>query len=770
MKMSKRIFVCLIALAIGVSLLVCGVSAEGTAELKYTTENHASILEYYEEPIIFDLDFDGETTVASGYTHAQLVNVKNAANGTVKNVASIVEAEGGKYLSIAGGKNAMGTNASFLNWNAAAGNEIDDFIIEFDVMASGEGNRTVEVYVDSSSVDTAGAIAVPAPGTSVLKIDFSAGKLTYFAGVENDVKKFTDVEAELAADTFYHVRLVYGVGVGTVSAELTLGDTLVASFADGAVPTDVIANIRVGSTLANMQKSTIALDNVVSAGGSFTRSDEDKVPETERAIADFIAICQDPDIPVDDKISVVNTGLRLITVHNVEGKDDTAKANLLAFQQAGVRIFYEQIAECVLSAPEIVDYDERVAYVEGYERFVDLIPEDIDFMGEEKAAVEAAVSAYYSEVAALEAFKIDSEAVLSALADVELSNTNLKDYGYLKSYYDAIVDHTPYVGYPGVPEILDAYNTVVARFTLMAQTGKTFTDNVATAADTANSFGVRFTAYCAARDNYFDDPAYPDIAAALASYASVDAEMVAVIEFCDTFILNVNRADYSQYLSAKKLALAAAGATIDAVKASYLEYPGITEAIELYDALYVEINNSEAAAKAYVDFVVELGKNASSMTKAELQAAILEALELQLTGNVIGYEAEIDGEKITVTDANIILNNLQSDLELTVGYREQFTAIVNSIEKETVASNVYALAYDALEAYENASRFEGVDEADKAKLDAKIAELNAKIQALNEGFAQANEVACNTVSASSGSAADNNSVGKVVALIKKFYE
>ena len=57
MKMSKRIFVCLIALAIGVSMLALGVSANGE-ELKYNTENHASILEYYEEPIIFGLNFE----------------------------------------------------------------------------------------------------------------------------------------------------------------------------------------------------------------------------------------------------------------------------------------------------------------------------------------------------------------------------------------------------------------------------------------------------------------------------------------------------------------------------------------------------------------------------------------------------------------------------------------------------------------------------------------------------------------------------------------
>lgn len=133
MKMSKRIFVCLIALAIGVSMLALGVSANGE-ELKYNTENHASILEYYEEPIIFGLNFEDEEAVADDYTHEQL------ANG-LKNTTAIVEGENGKYLSITGGKAAMNTTAVFLNWSAESGKEIDDFIFEFDLMTAGASNN-----------------------------------------------------------------------------------------------------------------------------------------------------------------------------------------------------------------------------------------------------------------------------------------------------------------------------------------------------------------------------------------------------------------------------------------------------------------------------------------------------------------------------------------------------------------------------------------------------------------------------------------------------
>ena len=135
---------------------------------------------------------------------------------------------------------------------------------------------------------------------------------------------------------------------------------------------------------------------------------------------------------------------------------------------------------------------------------------------------------------------------------------------------------------------------------------------------------------------------------------------------------------------------------------------------------------------------------------------------LQQTGNVIGVEG--------VTEANIALNNMQSDLELTVGYKTQFANLVSQLLGESDNAAKFDIALDALEAVGNAEKYEGVDSADKAKLDSAIAEYNAKIAALNAGFAAANDVACNTVSASSGSSSDNASVGMVIAIIKKFFE
>lgn len=762
MKMSKRIFVCLIALAIGVSMMAFGASAEGVEGLKYTTENHASILEYYEEPIIFDLNFDGEATVDTGYTHPQLVNVKNVEGTNVKNVASIVETTDGKYLNIAGGTNAMRSNPTFLNWNAATGEEIDDFIIEFDIKASdlsatASGNKIVELYVDSAPVDVAGIIATTAPGTAVLRLDFAAGKISYFNGTDH-----TDIQVALAADTFYHVTLNYGVGAGAVSATVSLGDEVLAAYTDGAIPTNTVANVRLGSTLANIQKSSFALDNVSASGGSFTRAAADKQPETERAISDFIAICQDPTVAVEDKIPVVNTGLRLISVHNISSLDPTAQANILTFQKVGVGIFVDQLVACVNGAADVVAYDDLVAYLESYEKYSDLIPADLDFMGDAKDAAVAAVAAYEAECAKALAYKTDSEAVLAALAGVEITNTNVRDYGYLKTYYDNLAGRVPYIGYPGVAEIIDDYNSVVTNFERLSANAQAFAANVAIAADTANTFGARHAAYILARDGYFNDPSYEGIDAILANYATVEAEMVDIIALCDGFIVNVNRADYSQYLSAKQNALNEAATSLDEIKASYTEYPGMADAISLYETLSVKVSEDIAAAEAYVAFVTELAATADSMTKEQLKTAIDQALLLQESGNVIG----VDG----VTEANIIVNNLQADLELTVGYKNQFHNLVTSIENETNYEKLFGLAYDALEAIENANRYEGVDAADQAKLDAKIAEYNAKIQALNAGFAEANDVACNTVSASSGSPSDDASVGKVIALVKKFYE
>ncbi len=761
MKMSKRIFVCLIALAIGVSMLALGVFADGT-ELKYTTENHARILEYYEEPIIFGLDFEGEEVVSTGYTHAQLVNVKSATATSPTNTTAVVANDDGKYLSITGGTSDMRSSAAFINWNAEAGTEIDDFILEFDIMTSGEGNRTVEIYVGETAATVAEIIAKNGvPGTSIVKINFADGKIEYVNGSADGAYTYGSVDAALASDTFYHVALNYSVVNCNVSFDISLGEQSVAAYTDGVIPTEVVGNIRVGASIANMKKSTVAYDNVVASGGSFARIEEDKIPETERAISDFITICQSSDVSVDEKVAVVNTGMRLITVHGVVGETDEARANVLAFKKIGVGLFVDQLVACVNGITEDAPYAELVEYVESYAKFVDLIPEDVSFM-DDAAACEAAVAAYQAEVERLEALKTDSEHVLAVLADVDLSNTNIRSYSYLKSYYDAIANATPYIGYPGIPEIMESYNTVIEKYEQLDALGDMFAENVGIATDTDNTFGVRFNAFCVARDSYFDDPAYPEIESTLLAYNGVKLEMDAVIALCDEFILNVNRADYSQYLSAKQNALNSAENSLAEITEKYIEYPGVPAAIERYNELTVSVGDSIAAAESYVAFVNELAEKADTLTKEELQAEINKALELQKTGNVIG----VDG----VTEANISLNNMQSDLELTVGYKTQFSNLVSELLAEKDNALKYGLALDAIEAAANAERYEGVNSDDKAKLDAAVAEYNAKIQALNDGFAAANEVACNTVSASSGSSADNDCLGRVIALIKKFYE
>ncbi len=757
MKMSKRIFVCLIALAIGVSMFALGASAND-GELKYTTENHARILEYYEEPIIFGIDFENEELIADNYAHAQLVDTQK------RNTTAIVEdGNGGKYLSVTGGSANMKANPIYLNWNAEEGAEIDDFILEFDLMTSGTGARTVFIYVgDTAAADSDINATNNIPGTLITQINFKDGEIVYVGMNDEGATVNKTVTADLAADTFYHFNLNYSVLNGSVSLNVsTLDGASVASYTDGTIPTNVVGNVRFGSSINNIKNSTVAFDNVVAAGGSFARFEEDKIPETERAISDFIAICQDPDIAIEDKVAVVNTGMRLISVHGVVGETDDAKANVLAFKKIGVGLFVDQLVTCVNGVEDDAPYAERVEYVNSFRKYLDLIPDDISYM-DDVAACEAAVTAYEAELAKLDTLKNNSEAVLSALADVELTNTNIRSYGYLKTYYDAIVDYEPYMGYPGIAEIMDSYNTVIEKFEQLAATGATFTENVGIAADTDNGFGVRFDAFCKARDSYFDDSNYPDIFATLSVYAEVEVEMNAVIALCDDFIFSVNRADYSQYLSAKQNALNSAANSLDEITANYMEYPEISAAIEKYNELVVSVNDSITAAEAYVAFVEALVERAATLTNEELQTEINRALELQKTGNVIGVEG--------VTQANISLNNMQSDLELTVGYKTQFNNLVANVLTEKDNAAKYGIALDALEILESADKYEGVDPADKAKLDSAIAEYNAKIKALNDGFAAANDVACNTVSASSGNSSDNAIVGRVIALIKKLYE
>jgi len=252
--------------------------------------------------------------------------------------------------------------------------------------------------------------------------------------------------------------------------------------------------------------------------------------------------------------------------------------------------------------------------------------------------------------------------------------------------------------------------------------------------------------------------------------------MSVAINACDHFILSVSRANYSQYLSAKKSYLDAASrgeaaegeeapadnAQLNVIKEKYLEYPGITDAIALYESLVESVSADEAAALAYVAAVNDLVAKLDTLTKEQIRTALANAENLQKTGNVIG----VDG----VTEANIALNNIKSDFELTEGYVNQFANVVKNIGNATSKSDIFYLANEAFDVIVNAEKYEGVNADDKAKLDAAINDYNAKVRALNESFAAANEVACGVVSASSGATADDTAIGNVIALIKKFFE
>ena len=58
MNMFKRAFIGVLVLALLVSCVAFAAFATGK---EYTADNYADILEYYEEPVIIDLNFDNMT-------------------------------------------------------------------------------------------------------------------------------------------------------------------------------------------------------------------------------------------------------------------------------------------------------------------------------------------------------------------------------------------------------------------------------------------------------------------------------------------------------------------------------------------------------------------------------------------------------------------------------------------------------------------------------------------------------------------------------------
>lgn len=396
-------------------------------------------------------------------------------------------------------------------------------------------------------------------------------------------------------------------------------------------------------------------------------------------------------------------------------------------------------------------------------------------------AIEAARAAYVAEVAELEKAAADTKAAYDAV--IVVPDFIFATYKDLRVAYEAILTYpicaTFYDSVLSAEEVARAIQLAASikaeyeRINAMAESfvdGVVKSDNTNVTEDEApEAFRARYDAYIKAKANFYNDAAYDEylvakynitLAELHAIYEAVNTEMVAKIEFAESFLTAVNEATLTLSYSVKLSILQ----EWDALRADVeLGYPGVADAMNVYASVATDVENKRNATKAYIEAVLAIA------TATDKQAAIVYAKSLAANGSDVSVDVTVqnaDGALVGVSDANIILSNLEGDV-LVVGLRNKnFIDAVAAIAAKTAYADKRAAIVNALALQTRA------DAAD-AGVVAAVASLNAAIADYNNGVNAANQTmenAANLATSVTAKVAPTQSMAQVVAIIKKFYE
>ncbi len=811
MKMFKRAFVGVLVLALLVS---CVAFVALATDKEYTVDNYDDILEYYEEPVIFDYDF--EDMAVGTFTGPELQ--KQVATQKAEIAGDAVE----KYLVLKNSPMKAAINAMYLNWNSVDEDGEADPISDFLLVATVSGNSMVKVYVDSSVKNAANAAA----GTALVSLYFGAEDATeknvvkYYNGTA--LVALTDAEGNdftLVPGEKYEVKLAYVSSENVYSLEVTKtsDETVTAKVENVATPVSSVVNVRFGADQASARvgvpnagtANVVTNVHSISAyGGSFFRDPGDTQAETEAAVLKMNELFFDDGVALDAKLGIATVVGRLVSIHGFTSEDADVTAAVDAVVKGSIALYAEQLDACVDGATDSLTYDQRVDNVEAYEDFLTLIPDNYaEQLGEDQQElidkVAASIKAFEDEVELLNDYKVNSDAFIAALADADATSV---DYAVLALYYDDATKYYEniYANYEGISDALATYEKIADKMEVFRGAVDTFVTNAMVVGDTESSFGDRYTAYVIAKANELTEETfagvstyvnaegktYADALAALASaYAdvevtlSVDGEDVtytgieALIALCEEYIANVNSANTALYMKAQVGFLDAADANLAQLYENITDpesYPGFTDAQDMYGELDTVISANIAAAEAYYAAVMELKAIQESDTPLEGDALLEKIGEIEVLrekGDILGVEYVNDqGEpvKVDVASANIYLSDLTSELSLELGYNEQYVARVESIDFDNMTT---AELYAAISLAKSAEANEYVTD-EYAEVAEAMADLAAAIARYNEMIALSNAAFAdvNGVGADISSLPANESSDEVTELIKNLFD
>ncbi len=708
MKRTVKIVMALLALALAFSCFGLFAFADGGAA------DHAAVLEYFEQPVFYDLPFSYESTDAAA---ADLAGKVSGAD------------ENPVVTDVSDGTVTFNTAQSSVTFGASLDSETA-YHIAFRAKLITSGKRqAAEIQFRFTYADESGDNLV-----TPLKLSMDKNKAT---------ATFADKTWYVVDAVFTPAEEGYTLSISVKNDEgvaVDLGEAAAMEIPGGITSFRVIA--------MNVPQTNVAFDSISAYAGSFSRKVSDFADEVDPMLVDLLASYK-ASSDADEQLAILETVNRVVSpaVHAYVPTSDEAKAAVAEMQQALVPIYAAKLVENVSGIDAAGDYADRVALVDVMAVYDAVVP--ADYSGENASAVLAAKAAFASENQTLATFKSQSEGFIASLEGLDIENGN---FAHLKSYYEAASSFVPYASYEGVAAAQEIYTALSAKYLGLKSASDIFKLQAALAADTTKTIGDRYVAFESATANYFDDTSCSGIAEALAQYASVEEELNAIAETTREFIDEVAKAQSSTYYTAIVMYLDRAEAKMAAAEPTF---PGVAEAKETYAALRSAIAEQKTAVDAYIAAVDAI--DVENMTFMQLKAAVDAALALQEKGDVTGYEG--------VSEANVKLSNAESIVKTPSGYSETLLSAMSALAAAANLSDRRAALLVAIGVRDLAeANYEGVPAALTA-LDAAIASYNADVAALNASYEEAAAVAVEATAA----AAPQAVVYQIVAILKKVF-
>lgn len=422
------------------------------------------------------------------------------------------------------------------------------------------------------------------------------------------------------------------------------------------------------------------------------------------------------------------------------------------------------------------DYNDRLdvaTEILSYKEFMSLLEASsyATASGVDFAKINAAFVTADEEMAKLAVIEADTVFVIEETS--KIASIYLATYEELKTAYEAIKDVAICATYSSeiysdadVLEAVQKKNIVVSDYPVLDAKAKVFVENVLIAGDNANEFPARYAAYVIAKENLFDDESYDKyltdttIADLNETFANVDAEMRAVSDTAEEFLSKIREAVLTPSYTVKIKALDDAKPYLNIVEKGY---PEVEDAIASYYAMREDIASRKEAAKRYVQAVINV-----QIAKTVKEKMV--AIEIAESFAVLGNESsvEVEGMKMSVTEANIVLSNEKSAISLKATRISNYVAAAASVATmETLLERRQAIntALALKNALEEDKEEEDVISA-TAVLDAAIAAYNADVNAANTA---ANETDNNALAILTKTVPAKR-IAEVVAIVKKFYE